>query len=318
MTAKRPKTKVISCRVPIELHEAIEKAAVTAGTSASAYVATTVERSIAGKEPSARPPSRAPDTKDKPAPRAAGISLSDPAAFAELKRIGINVNQIAHAINAGLPQNAQQIVAAFKDLFEVLEQPDAFKTRLAGLAQFLAKPIMPSDRPTAPLPLLPRVSVPKPTVALPPMPPPEADQWQPEPSPVGPSWVAPPARPAAVNASLPQIQQWPAQPQPPARIPPPMPRPQPIPPADRPRATAPSPLPLQFAPMPPLVPPPYPQPMPPVTKDKSGDPPHPSTRHKLQGRHYLHLARPPKPTAGPSATDRRPRGLGLLGKLWNW
>lgn len=86
---------------------------------------------------------RAADAADIIRPRPSGvgptarpsraISLSDPAALYELRRIGNNLNQLAHAANSGLPPSAKQAAKTFAELFELLADEDAFYRRLAGI-----------------------------------------------------------------------------------------------------------------------------------------------------------------------------------------
>jgi len=64
---------------------------------------------------------------------ARAISLSDPAALYELRRIGNNLNQLAHATNAGLPPSAKMAADTFARLFDLLADENAFYRRLAGL-----------------------------------------------------------------------------------------------------------------------------------------------------------------------------------------
>lgn len=64
---------------------------------------------------------------------AASIDPVDPAVLYELKRIGNNINQIAHAVNAGLPPDAKMAVATFHQLFEALTDAEEYRRRLAAL-----------------------------------------------------------------------------------------------------------------------------------------------------------------------------------------
>lgn len=68
----------------------------------------------------------------KPVP-ASTIDPADPAVLYELKRIGNNINQIAHAVNASLPPDANLAVNAFRHLFEALTDGEEYRRRLAAL-----------------------------------------------------------------------------------------------------------------------------------------------------------------------------------------
>ncbi|KAB2912716.1 MAG: MobC family plasmid mobilization relaxosome protein, partial [Hyphomicrobiaceae bacterium] len=154
---KAPKTVVLSVRLPIEQREAIEVAAVGAGASVSAFVADTMAKVVSGKLPRAAKIEEAaalPPPKPRIVP---GISLSDPTALAELKRIGVNINQLAHAANAGLPLNASALVRGFAYLFELLADPEAFKRRLDLIKADLAamRPSQPQLRAPAEPPAAP-------------------------------------------------------------------------------------------------------------------------------------------------------------------
>ncbi|TXG87733.1 MAG: plasmid mobilization relaxosome protein MobC, partial [Thermomicrobiales bacterium] len=153
MSRKTPKTTVIAVRVSIEQREAIEKAAVTAGASLSGFVAATMAEAMSRKK-AAPVPSAIPHT---PLPRtqAAGISISDPSALAELKRIGININQLAHATNAGYPPNVASMLDNLKGLLALLSELDTFKRHIEHLTTpAIARPK--ADEPLTPLDPPPR------------------------------------------------------------------------------------------------------------------------------------------------------------------
>lgn len=61
------------------------------------------------------------------------ISLSDPAALYDLRRIGQNINQIAHAVNTGLPPSVELVVDSFRHLFEALTDAPEFLRRLEAI-----------------------------------------------------------------------------------------------------------------------------------------------------------------------------------------
>ncbi len=152
VSKKTPKTMVIAVRVPIEQREAIETAAVTAGASVSGFVAATMAEAMSRKKATpvtaAAPPAQVQKTQ-------AGISLSDPAAIAELRRIGININQLAHAANAGYPPNVVALLDNLKRLFAMLSEPDTLKRHVERLATPpVARPQ--ADEPRTKLDPLPR------------------------------------------------------------------------------------------------------------------------------------------------------------------
>lgn len=156
MSQKTPKTTVISMRVSIEQREAIEKAAVTAGASVSGFVAATLAEAMSRKK--AAPVASVAPATPLPTTHAAGISVSDSSALAELKRIGININQLAHAANAGYPPNVASMLESLQRLFAMLSEPDTFKRHMERLASTpvarpqAAEPRTPLDpHPRAPL-----------------------------------------------------------------------------------------------------------------------------------------------------------------------
>lgn len=69
---------------------------------------------------------------ETPSPQAT-VDPADPAVLYELKRIGNNINQIAHAVNAGLPPDARMAVTAFNHLFDALTDTEEYRRRLAAL-----------------------------------------------------------------------------------------------------------------------------------------------------------------------------------------
>jgi hypothetical protein len=56
-----------------------------------------------------------------------------PALLAELKRVGNNLNQIAHAANAGLPPNHLMAAGALHDLITLLAKDELLSQRLNAL-----------------------------------------------------------------------------------------------------------------------------------------------------------------------------------------
>ena len=53
----------------------------------------------------------------------------------ELKRIGNNLNQLAHAANAGLPPSQRQMAADFRDLLDTIEQNELLSSRRTPLTE---------------------------------------------------------------------------------------------------------------------------------------------------------------------------------------
>jgi hypothetical protein len=327
------RSKVLSVRLSIEALEAIDKAAVDAKTTRSAYAARVLKEAATGKAPAEPKPGAQRQAELPPAPPviAKGIVLSDPKALDELRRIGVNINQIAHALNAGRPTRDGTLASAARDLFKLLKDPDAFMdavgkihdaTRHAPQSVPERLPALPSTAPMRAVPPPPRVA---PPVTRPPLPSP-VPQPMPSPpqteTPMPRHVVTPPAlRPvsgdelekavkalAAGKASVVSPAPSATAPAEAAPLKPRRHRPAPV------RRNAPRP----DAPSPTLVLAPPQRPAPtltapiaqPVTKEERRDSPHPQTRHQLQDRAPLRPARP-----GP-AEDRKPGRLGFLSKLW--
>ena len=61
------------------------------------------------------------------------IHRMDAALFAELRRIGNNVNQIAHAINSGLPPHLQLAASTLNGLLHALLRDELLKRRIEAL-----------------------------------------------------------------------------------------------------------------------------------------------------------------------------------------
>lgn len=61
------------------------------------------------------------------------VNRADPAVLHELKRIGNNINQIAHAVNTGLPPDITFTVQSFRQLFEALTDDVEFRRRLDAI-----------------------------------------------------------------------------------------------------------------------------------------------------------------------------------------
>ncbi len=61
------------------------------------------------------------------------VNRADPAVLYELKRIGNNINQIAHAVNGSLPPDVKFTVQSFRHLFEALTDDVEFRRRLDAI-----------------------------------------------------------------------------------------------------------------------------------------------------------------------------------------
>jgi hypothetical protein len=238
--------------------------------------------------------------------------LSDPKALDELRRIGVNINQIAHALNAGRPTRDGALASAARQLFALLKDPDAF---MRTVQQSPLPPVELSEgirsapaaaETTAPKlmswpstePPLPDAKIPVPDIMTVLTPQPVRRDDVEQAAKVLATGAPPPVYPAS-SATAPAE----AAPLKPRRH-----RPAPI------RRSAPRP----DAPSPTLVlaPPQHPAPTltapdaRALTKEVRRDSPHPQTRHQLQDRASLRPARPG------SAEDRKPGRLGFLSKLW--
>jgi hypothetical protein len=61
------------------------------------------------------------------------VHRMDPPVFAELRRIGNNVNQIAHAVNSGLPPHVEFAAKTINDLLLTLLRDDLLNRRIEAL-----------------------------------------------------------------------------------------------------------------------------------------------------------------------------------------
>lgn len=137
---RAPKTVVVAVRVNIELREAMQRAAVDAGTSLSAYIAATMAEATGKTRPA-----RKVDAPAALVPAHTGIvTLSAPAALEELRRIGININQLTKTANTGVPLDMTHLAASLGRLLEALTEPEEFNRRLGLLKSGLAKPAVPA------------------------------------------------------------------------------------------------------------------------------------------------------------------------------
>ncbi|MGD9668820.1 MAG: plasmid mobilization relaxosome protein MobC [Hyphomicrobiaceae bacterium] len=109
------RTQTITFRVSSEERRRLDEAAIEAGMTLSAYVAATVDRRtselrrrLAGMQKAATPPP--PPSPNIP-----------PEVVYELRRIGNNVNQIAHAVNSGLPPDIRHYGKQLLLILQVIE-----------------------------------------------------------------------------------------------------------------------------------------------------------------------------------------------------
>ena len=107
---KTTATSVISVRVPPELRQRIEDAAIKRGVTLGGYVAATLKAAEADERAAPRHDPREPELPIEPP--------TDKALLHELRRIGNNINQIAHAANSGLPLNDVAAVHAVHELLK--------------------------------------------------------------------------------------------------------------------------------------------------------------------------------------------------------
>lgn len=126
-TAKSAKSAVISIRVAADRRDALEKAAIAAGASLSGFITDTMEKALSGpQKPVAVPVAPKPEA-GSPKIEIGRISLSDPAALEELRRVGININQIARAANSQLPVSVVSLLEGLARLVEAMKQGDDFR-----------------------------------------------------------------------------------------------------------------------------------------------------------------------------------------------
>lgn len=321
-----PSTVTVTARVSLDQREALQKAAVDAGTTLSAFIVMTLDAALTGESKAAPPRENA-----LPAPvvtLSAGLALSDPEALEQLRRIGVNINQIAHAANAGLPPDVTLAVQSFNELLAMLKDPEGFAREIQRQRPIVlpvadAKSPMkqPEKVPVLDKAIAPRVNLQPPAQARPELPatkPAEQPHRAPlrgVPIPGHNSTRIPAAPPIAdagpwapatnVSAAMPPHPQ-PIQPQPP-RLPP-MPLPME---SDKPRKIATRPPRPDFGldrfyPTPPGH---RPAVQPSSQVSVPNDPPHPQARHELQDGDGL---RPPRSEGG----DEREGRLGFIAKLW--
>jgi hypothetical protein len=304
MAAGTQKTKVLSLRFSVEGMEAVEKAAVDAKTSKSAYAARVLVEAATSKAHGPVKPSK-PEAVAAALPTIAkGITLSDPQALEQLRRIGININQIAHAVNAGRHWQARNLAQAVGKLFELLKEPEAFMARLAQIPPVSTPPD--AVKPKAPT-TMPRLQLPDPVRTAPTA---EASVTPtPERRPI-PAHLYGEIAAALTQKTQPIVLPEKTQPSVPAPA-------SPVAATPRRRRHLPSTNSYQRAAAASKQVP-APQPAPPIPapaaqpemKALRRDPPHSQARHQLQDRAPVRPQRP-----GP-AEDGKPSRLGFLSKLW--
>ncbi len=103
------KTHRVTFRMPPEIHNHLAVTAANAGMTVSDLVMASLTRNLT--KLAARSSSRTATHDVPPLP---------PELFAELRRIGNNVNQIAHAINSGLPPEVQNAYRQASRLLDLL------------------------------------------------------------------------------------------------------------------------------------------------------------------------------------------------------
>jgi hypothetical protein len=294
--ANRIPTKVLSVRLTIEALEAIERAAVDAKTTKSAYAARVLLEAASGKAPA---PAKAPkpETVEAPPTMAKGIVLSDPKALEELRRIGVNINQIAHALNAGRPADHARLLQSIAQVFALLKKPDAFMRCVAELPAIPPSTVVTAVPQSVMAPAAPKATMPAkhPETSPPPLPGVMTTQ------------ASPTFSPPNVSTGYSVMTRMPdAKPQPiggPAVSPGASPDPNRKPKKKLPRLYAER----HWSPPPKKAPPSSAKPMP---QEARRDSPHPQAWHQLQDRAPVRPARPEP------AEDRAAGRLGFFRKLW--
>ena len=106
-----PRTATLTVRMTVGERALVEQRAAAAGVTPSAYAATVLTGGSVTVEQR---------------------ETMHPALFAELSRIGNNINQLAHASNAGMPPQHQEVMGAMKALFEHLMQDEITRRRVVA------------------------------------------------------------------------------------------------------------------------------------------------------------------------------------------
>jgi hypothetical protein len=76
---------------------------------------------------------RPPPRPTQPPSAEPAIRHDQPEVIHELKRIGNNINQLAHAANGLLPPDARMLVESFHHLFQAVGDTAEFKRRLQAI-----------------------------------------------------------------------------------------------------------------------------------------------------------------------------------------
>lgn len=121
--ALKRKNETIAFRVTTAERERLENAAIDAGMSLSGYLAAMLERRTDHMRSRLAEMQRPPPIP--PTPKTPALS---PEALHELRRIGNNINQIAHALNSGLPPEPQHLVQQLQKLLHIIFQNNLHQT----------------------------------------------------------------------------------------------------------------------------------------------------------------------------------------------
>jgi hypothetical protein len=139
--SRGPKTVIVSIRVPQEQKDAMEKAATMAGASLSGFISDTMANAVTGVRKAApRQSVRAAAAVPAPTVEVGRVSLSDPAVLEELRRIGININQIARAANSKLPPSVATMIETLAEILDVTRGPESVRLGLDALRRALSEP----------------------------------------------------------------------------------------------------------------------------------------------------------------------------------
>jgi len=112
--ALKRKNETIAFRVTAAERERLETAAIDVGMSLSGYLAATVERRTDQMRARLAEMQRQPQSTE---PKHSALS---PEAFQELRRIGNNINQIAHAMNSNLPPEPQHLIRQLQTMLQLI------------------------------------------------------------------------------------------------------------------------------------------------------------------------------------------------------
>jgi len=121
--ALKRKNETIAFRVTAAERERLENAAIDAGMSLSAYLAAMLERRTNQMR------GRLAEMQRPPPPPESNQPALSPEALHELRRIGNNINQIAHALNSGLPPEPQHLVHQLQKLLDLIFRNNLHQAR---------------------------------------------------------------------------------------------------------------------------------------------------------------------------------------------